>query len=60
MASSFWRLDTALTFLSSSFYDNNIDIVPDSYKTLEKYVDDYYFGRSMILVLLITYVIDNL
>ena len=36
MALSFWRLHTALTSLALPIYDDDIDIVLDSYKSNEK------------------------
>ena len=41
MALSLLRLDTALTYFPWSVYDNNIDIVLDSYNSEEKYLIDY-------------------
>ena len=41
MTSSLWGFDTVLTYFPSSLYDNNIDIVLDSYNSEEKYLIDY-------------------
>ena len=59
MASSFLRFDTALTSLSSSVHNSNIDIVLNSYKS-KKNISFSSIDDPQVQFLVIMYAIDYL